>query len=548
MRKEILCSNLIHILSTALSKRAGYCIISGALTMGVKPTVLHFRAIFGIWAKSAAFIDGDLKRLGFDVSCLDPFVNSIVVFLRESAELLLSIPDALNRTTQILEKVLPVIMGYSQLEKTENNHSISSRLDSAKAAIMEAFSWLPQGSFPLVADSVFSFASRQIKVGVENGYPCGLLPHLLSEEDNLLDLRCYTRATSMRHTHGSVVIDDTLEVSSSDYITHSQRESVLHFTKAMEMEPCHSLSTTPIRDMLISPANKPPKVPTPLHEVGTWREPATPSISSKERLMNSAVHVFAATFGLQGSHQQITALNSMEDSLKAMIGSRLELASAISIVATLLSCLKALPIHDGADGSSSATGPPWMSRTVDLLVKFLESPVSMVRRAAAEGLGLLISVGVKEAHVDLRKTIYKSLSVLLRDTTTDNPMQQKNLFRSNSWKKSGSLLAFGCIQRAAANSSSQVPTMNMISKVLPHTGTYVTEDDSFLTRTSAIHSFHLLLVYSNLVEGNNLNEEQQYQILTKAIEVVENNFFAAWKTNINEIDVKIPGVGILFFF
>lgn len=93
---------------------AGYCIVSGALTMGVKPTLMHLQSIFGIWAKSTAFIDGDLKRMGptHDVSCLEPFLNSMVVFLRVSSELLLSVPDMLNRTTQILEKVKLFLLSY----------------------------------------------------------------------------------------------------------------------------------------------------------------------------------------------------------------------------------------------------------------------------------------------------------------------------------------------------------------------------------------------------------------------------------------------------
>lgn len=516
--------------------------------MGVKPTTLHFRSIFGIWAKSAAFIDGDLKRLGFDVSCLDPFINSIVVFLRESAELLLSIPDALNRTSQILEKVLPVIMGYSQLERTDSSQSISSRLDSAKAAIMEAFSWLPPGSFPLVADSVFSFASRQIKMGVEDGDPCGLLPYLVTKEDSLLDMRCLSRVNSPRQTGGSTAIDDSLQVLSSEYMDHSQRESVLHFKTQADPEYSSQMPITPIRDLLVSPTTKTKGAPTPLHEVGTWKEPPTPSISSKERLMNAAVHVFAATFGLQGSHQQITAVNTLENSLKAGIGSKLELVSAINIGATLLSCLKALPTHDGADGSTSSAGPPWMSKAVDLFIQLLQSPVSLVRRSAAEGLGLLVSVSVKEEAHDLRKLIDTSISGMMRETKSENPIQQKHLFQMNSWRKSGALLAYGCIQRAAAESTCQVPTMKMIAKMLPSTGTYVTDEDSFSTRTSAIHSFHLLLSYSNLIEGNKLNDEAKYQVLSKAVEIIENNFFAAWKTNTVEIDVKIYEVSETVLF
>lgn len=538
--------------------RAGYCIISGALTIGVKSTVMHLQSIFGIWAKSAAFIDGDLKRMGpmHDVSCLEPFINSIVVFLRVSSELLLSVPDALNRTSQILEKVIPVIMGYSQLESDDSNLFVSSRIDSAKAAIMEAFSWLPPGSFPLVADSVFSFASHQIKIGTENRMPCGLLVSLVSREDDLLDIRSLSRANSSRHTGGSITIEDSFIPLTSEYINHSQREAVLHFMEVSNHRlKVNSNSSTAIRDLLVR--NESAKaLPTPLHGVGTWIEPPPPSKSSTERLMNAAIHVFAATFGLQGSHQQTTAVTLMEDLVLSGRGGKLELVTAVNIVSTLLSCLRALPSNEGSDSGVVGTGPPWMSKMARLFFKLLTNPQPLVRRAAAEGLGILAPVGIKEDTHTLQSSILHSLEEMMQGSGNENALQQKNLY-----KIAGCLLTFGCIQRASSSMlsedarnhsrsaslkhndtsnavGSQTPTMIMLTRLLPYTATHNADDESFLARTCAIRSFNMLLSNSKLLDSDTNSPEESHQILSKAIEVVENNFFAAWKTNIAEIDVR----------
>ena len=542
--------------------RAGYCIVSGALTMGVKSTLMHLQKIFGIWSKSATFIDGDLKRMGpsHDVSCLEPFVNSIVVFLRVSSELLLSVPDALNRTTQILEKVLPVIMGYSQLETDGNSPTISG-LESAKAAIMESFSWLPPGSFPLVADSVFSFASHQIKVGTENKMSCGLLAYLVNREDDIIDVRCPTRTSSLRQTGGNITIDDSLMTSTSEYINHSQREAVLHFIEIRNnIIERNRNSVTPIGD-LIAKNEDSDEPPTPLHEVGTWKEPPSTSKSTKARLMNAAIHVFAATFGLQGSHQQTTAIDMMEELVLSGGSDKSGLVTSTNIVATLLSCLRALPTHEGPGGGTMGTGPPWMTRSARLFLNQLQNPHSLVRRGAAEGLGLLVSVGVKcEVHT-LQSSVMHSLEDMIQTSGGENTLQQKNTFDLSLQKKAGYLLSFGCIQRATSKlfsrntrnrslsscshddtvsniSELSIPTMTMLTRLLPYTAIHTTDEDSFLTRTYALRSFCMILSYSKLIADKEKNLEERRQILSKAIEVVENNLFGAWKSNATEIDVR----------
>jgi hypothetical protein len=54
------------------------------------------------------------------------------------------------------------------------------------------------------------------------------------------------------------------------------------------------------------------KPPTPLHEVGTWREPIDPSSSAKVRTLDAAIQAFSATFGLKDGQQQQGAMDLLE--------------------------------------------------------------------------------------------------------------------------------------------------------------------------------------------------------------------------------------------
>ena len=538
---------------------AGYRIVSGALTMGVKPTLMHLKSIFSIWSKSAAFIDGDLTRMGpmHDICCLEPFLNSIVVFLRVSSELLLSVPDALNRTTQVLEKVLPIVMGYSQLEHNESSLTMSTRLNSTKAAIMEAFAWLPPGSFPLVADSVFSFASHQIKVGTENGISCGLLSNLVTREDDLVEIRSRTHAHRLCETGDDQLMNDSIMALTVEYVDHSQRETVLHFLPTSETNLSDSSSQIRIRDIvtLSAESNGPP---TPLHEVGTWREPPFPSKSSNERLMNAAVHVFAATFALQGGHQQITAIHMMEDLVESGNSGTINHITSTNITATLLSCLKALPVDEMSSEGNKGAGPPWMSRSVQLFLKLMKSSQSPVRRGAAEGLGLLASVGMKGGFHALHSSIMLSLEDMMQQSTNENTIQQKQAYESALRKQSGCLLTLGCINRRfyeeksnennshSKDTSAPVETMLALTRMLPFTAIHIADEDSYLLRTHAIQSLNSILSHSMMNESIGMFQEESSQVLLKAIEIIENNFFGAWKSNTTEVDERSYEVSLFF--
>jgi hypothetical protein len=124
--------------------RAGFQLISGALTTGPDAISNQIAIIFGLWqkvCKSAKL--SDTFTADHELICVEAMLTSIVSFLKFCADLLLSIPDALSRTSIILENLLPLFFGKGRLGSTPVNPAAACRLDSAKASIMEAFAWLP---------------------------------------------------------------------------------------------------------------------------------------------------------------------------------------------------------------------------------------------------------------------------------------------------------------------------------------------------------------------------------------------------------------------
>ena len=102
---------------------------------------------------------------------------------------------------------------------------------------------------------------------------------------------------------------------SSDIVHHNERESILHILGwrkkfRMRRNDVESLES-PVLGLYLREGEE-NAIPTPLHEVGTWREPLDPIGTSRVRLLDSAIHVFAATFGLQDGHTQAEALRMLE--------------------------------------------------------------------------------------------------------------------------------------------------------------------------------------------------------------------------------------------
>lgn len=145
--------------------RAGYSMLSGMFTMGVDSVLEHVTTIFSQWqASSMNVLPGVSKQSpSHDILIVEGMLSSVVSFLKYCPTLLLSVPDALNRITSLLEKILPLLSSGGKFDSGGTSIE-NARLSNSRSAIMEAYSWLPPGSFPLSANRIFTFSAKQIQV------------------------------------------------------------------------------------------------------------------------------------------------------------------------------------------------------------------------------------------------------------------------------------------------------------------------------------------------------------------------------------------------
>lgn len=562
---------------------AGYGIICGALTVGPRPIKAHIPLMFGLWQRAMRSIEKGGTNFSPDqeLICLDAVLSSVVAFLEHCSELLLMVPDALSQTTMMLEQAFPLFISSGRLESAPIGPGAASRHESAKASIMEAFAWLPPGSFPMIANDVFNFAMQHVQSATEGEVMSSLLPSLVNNEDKVLDSKSVCRAQRYGQVGGGIEIDYNCIVLDSEASRHGERESVMHFqsnSSRYDSASCDKelwgsrvLGTFAYDGIDLSPA------PTPLHEVGTWRKPVSPSCSSKVRLVDAAVQAFSATFGLKDGKEQQQAMKLLEQMVPPLLAQLAraigvnaslvedqrrskakseDVAAVANITAVLLACLKSLPMHEATHDIPIGLGPPWMNKAKDILLTLLPSTSNTVRRAAAEGLALLATLGVTEDAHTLQSAVLHSLDEVMQGNKPDGKPRALPV-EPVSAARAGSLLTLGCIQRTANNirlmqtarskgrstasetataaQEHALPTMQMMTRILPSIACHATIRDAFVPRIYGIHAFNVLLAYSTYQKEDEWTAEDQH-LVKKAIESVVDNFLSCWTAVSSDMD------------
>jgi hypothetical protein len=231
-------------------------------------------------------------------------------------------------------------------------------------------------------------------------------------------------------------------------------------------------------------------------------------------------------------------------------------AAVANITAVLLSCLKSLPLHEATHNVPVGLGPPWMNKAKDLLLMLLPSASNVVRRAAAEGLALLATLGVTEDAHFLQSKVLSSLDEVMKGNTPGGRPRTIAL-ETVSAARAGSLLTLACIQRTAfavakkkdsrardraSNSNekeadgadNELPLLQMMTRILPSAAGHGFKD-YFVVRTYALHSFGILLAYSGRLDKASLSDDDK-QLLRKGVELVEDNFSASWTAASTDVD------------
>jgi hypothetical protein len=323
--------------SVCVCVRAGFGIISGVLATGPAGSAIHMSLILGAWQKACkAAKESGKKELHHDLDCTEALLASIVAFLKFCSELLLEIPEALSQITLLLEEIFALLQPTGRLGSIPTPAQAPTRLDSAHASLLEAFAWLPSGSFPMVADDVFAFAASQIRRAVEGHISCSILHSLVTKEDSLLDSKTLSRANLDGQVGGARDIEETIISLTAEVALHEERESVLHLRSDESISYLDSSSATWRGSCILNHFASDPvveKAPTPLHEVGTWRKPVDPSCSSKVRLVDAAIQAFSATFGLKDGKEQHRAMDMLESLVPPLLA---QLARTIGINAAIM--------------------------------------------------------------------------------------------------------------------------------------------------------------------------------------------------------------------
>jgi hypothetical protein len=564
--------------------RAGFCLLSGVMSTGPDGVSSQMPVVVNAWQKTIQASKGDGRHfsLHHDLVCVDAVLSSLVAFLQFCSELLLVIPETLGQVSMLLEEIFPMLQEKGRFGNISSTSPlVAARLESATASLLECFAWLPSGSFPMVADDVFSFSENLIRKACEEYVSCSILYSLVTKEDSILDSKTFSRAHRVGQVGGAKEIEESIITLNAEATVHNERENVIHLRsdevrRFLDEKPSNAFRDSSILDNFVSD-NVHEKAPTPLHEVGTWRRPFDPSCSSKIRLVDAAVQAFSATFGLKDGKEQQGAMNMLESlvpplhaQLARTIGinatamdhdrrtkGKEDNAAVSNIIAVLLSCLQSLPLHEATHNVPIGLGPSWMNKAKDLLLTLLPSSSTIIRRAASEGLALLATLGVTEDAHFLQSSLLHSLDEVMQGNKPDGKPRSIAL-ESVSAARAGSLLTLACIQRTTYNvarrkrarargracggkpgafvdeSNENLPVLQMMTRIIPSAACHGFKD-YFAVKTYALYSFSVLLAYSLRLEKQPLCIEDK-QLLLKAIELVEDNFSGSWSSVSSDFD------------
>jgi hypothetical protein len=326
-----------HAPSLCFCVRAGFCLISGVLATGPEAVEPHMSLIVNAWQKAAqaAKEGGAILSLLHDLVCMDAILASIVSFLMFCSELLLIVPQALNQITILLEDIYPLLQPSGRFGAMPTSAAVTARLESSRASLLEAFAWLPSGSFPMVADDVFDFACSIIQRAVEDQVTCSVLFSLVTKEDCILDAKTLCRANRDGQVGGARDLEESIITLTSEMVANSECESVIHLrsdnaVRVLGASP-PTFRESCILEHFASDFHSDDKAPTPLHEVGTWRKPHDPSCSAGVRIVDAAIQAFSSTFGLKDGKEQQNAMQMLESLIPPFLS---QLARTIGLNST----------------------------------------------------------------------------------------------------------------------------------------------------------------------------------------------------------------------
>lgn len=186
-----------------------------------------------------------------------------------------------------------------------------------------------------------------------------------------------------------------------------------------------------------------------------------------------------------------------------------------------------------------------MNKAKDVFRTLLRSPSQEIRRAAAEGLAFLSTIGVREDARFLQSAVLHDLDAVIQGTNDQEQGKQLSI-ESICAGRSAAVHALACMQRTAfriqkerraraaergniekGNDDTEeiLPLFQILIKILPSIA--IRPTGGFLgVRAVGMHAIGLLFSYSQKMNHTS-RSPQEMHLLKKLVELIEDNFLSA---------------------
>lgn len=447
----------LHFRSISCSiVRAGSLIVSSCCSMGymiakVKlPELLNcLKSVFDCYCQSnnttttiVAATTVRSQDLVYEVMCVEAALVCI-------STLLLFCSESLTLESQCLHVLVEGLESTFRTLKSKYQSRLKShfRLKTLYVILLECFSWLPPGCYPLTSQGVFVEALRVFRDSVSLGLECTCLHDFLATEFSIL--KHGAGQSSMIATTNTVVPLYTLEAPMSENMLMLKLESHSIALQKKESEAFLSIFSKDhengltFNDLFSSISS----------DIGSAFIPinSTPCAHLDTRTFDAALLLIAATFTHQSNDYQDKAIQLCVQALaqftKPEVKSTLSLFSSdeekkkkdrknfitqCSVLAFISAVIRTYPtvgiVNDStsttssqddssSSGSNSIGTGTWMRCVVDMLYTMLNHSSYIIRSGSAYSLSLFAMKIHKhkiteESCFKIRSTIINSLMLL----------------------------------------------------------------------------------------------------------------------------------------
>jgi hypothetical protein len=544
--------------------RAGWSVLSAILYQGSEWAVKYVRVLFQLFGRSMELeANRHASEAAEPSNLLESMLGTVLVFVRECPQVLWTTPGALRATVELLDKNLEIVHG-----RFLTNRSAGSQLRLAlvKAMLMEAYAWLPPGSYPTTSELLFRWSVSQLaetigagaswgpsSQGGAGGAPPGgftpatdllvensMLSELVSKEDSLLDYKSTFRGSL---STGNLEVDVTPDILAMQ--VH------LSGLPLEDREKDSSICSGSVGSSKLAALASQKEPPTPLH-ANYWIRPPMPHPSARVRLLDASVCLFSATFGHQSNEWQTQAVEKLVSllppSMRSMDGagqtSTIGVISVLTseeerrrreerqgvvaknVVTALLAALQGLPSHTDSRINVEIA---WVAKMRDALLGLLGAPQSLIRRAACEGLALLARKMGGGASTDVMVQSLMELA-LRKDTIPATAAMLKGVGQAassgpstNAYRSAGATFALACLRRTLGSQIRLGSCWSAVQRVM-------VADVPQPLRTWGLHSLLLLLKSMSIGQNFGVMTNDTLQTLDTIMEILEAHFLGVWSS------------------